>query len=183
VILDSRALILSVYLNMSCAYIFTLSTGLWQEIGEPSSVSVSYISGKLVSDALLGKLGSLTYKCYSGVSGCIEPALDNGEQGIYSALYLSDYYKKQVSSYLGAAGVKRVLSVSEGDSKLSFSNSTSEAKLVKDLAKDYAEQAKELADLYNRGLSTARDVSFYTIDPYVRAGNDNNNFGPGPFAK
>jgi len=151
---------------MSCAYIQTLASGLWEEVGSPSSVSVSFISGKLVSDSFLGQLGSLTYKCYSTSGGCIIPELDNGEQGIYSALYLSDYYKKQVSNYIGAAGVKRVLSVAEVDSRISLSNTTSEAKEIRALAKDYSEQAKELAELYNRGLATARGVSFYTINQY-----------------
>lgn len=151
---------------MSCAYIQTLASGLWEELNSPSSVSVSFISGKLVSDSFLGQLGSLTFKCYQSISGCIEPPLDNGEQGIYSALYLSDYYKKQVVNYIGAAGVNRVLSVAEGDSRISFGNKTSEAKEIRALAKDYSDQAKELADLYNRGLSTARDVSFYTINQF-----------------
>jgi glutathionyl-hydroquinone reductase len=129
-------------------------------------MSVSYISGKLVSDSFLGKLGSLTYKCYSGVSGCIQPALDNGEQNIYSLLFLGDYYNKQVSQYIGAAGVKRVINVKEGDSSITLQNSNESAKIIKTLAKDYHEQAKEMADLYNRGQATARDVQFYTINPY-----------------
>jgi hypothetical protein len=166
---------------MSCAYIEVLSSGLWEEIGSPSSVSVSFISGKLVSESFLGQLGSLTYKCYQSVSGCIEPPLDNGEQGIYGLLYLGDYYKKQVVNYIGAAGVKRVLNVREADSSLTFSNTTSEAKEIRALAKDYNDQAKEMADLYNRGLSTARDVSFYTINPYGNGNSTTDQYGQNYF--
>jgi len=162
---------------MSCDYILPLSSGIWSELNEPSSVSVSFISGKLVSESFLGQLGSLTYKCYTSVSGCIVPPLDNGEQGIYALLYLGDYYKKQVINYIGAAGVNRVLSVAEGDSKISFGNKTSEAKEIRGLAKDYNDQAKEMADLYNRGLATARGVSFYTIDQYGNNGLSD-NYGP-----
>ena len=163
---------------MSCDYIFTLSSGLWEEIGSPTSVSVSFISGKLVSESFLGQLGSLTYKCYSSVSGCVEPPLDNGEQGIYSLLYLGDYYKKQVTSYIGAAGVKRVLSVAEGDSRISFSNQNSEAQTIKALAKDYHDQAKEMADLYNRGQATARGVSYLTINQYGPVSSLNDQYAP-----
>lgn len=162
---------------MSCPYISGLAQSIYEELNSPSSTSVSFISGKLVSNAFLGQLGSLTYKCYSGVSGCIEPPLDVGEQGIYSLLYLGEYYKKQVVNYIGAAGVKRVLSVAEGDSRISLSNATSEAKEIRALAKDYTSQAKEMADLYNRGLATARGVSFYTIDPYTQS-SLNNGYSP-----
>ncbi len=163
---------------MSCDYILPLASGIWQEMEEPSSVSISFISGKLVSNFFLGQLGALTYKCYENVSGCIIPPLDNGEQGIYALLYLGDYYKKQVKSYIGAAGVKRVLSVAEGDSRISFSNQNSEAQTIRTLAKDYNDQAKEMADLYNRGLATARGVSFYTIEQYSPVNNIGNNYSP-----
>jgi hypothetical protein len=163
---------------MSCSYISGLANNIYEEIGSPSSTSVSFISGKLVSNAFLGQLGSLTYKCYSGVSGCIEPSLDVGEQAIYSLLYLGDYWKKQVSAYIGAAGVKRVLSVSEGDSRVSLSNQNSEAQTIRILAKDYSSQAREMADLYNRGLATARGVSFYTIEQYGPANNIGTDYSP-----
>lgn len=163
---------------MSCTYISGLANNIYEEIGSPSSTSVSFISGKLVSNAFLGQLGSLTYKCYEGVSGCIEPPLDAGEQAIYSLLYLGDYWKKQVSSYIGAAGVKRVLSVKEGDSSVTLSNSTTEAKEIRGLAKDYSSQAKEMADLYNRGQATARGVSFYTIEQYSPVNNIGNDYTP-----
>jgi hypothetical protein len=163
---------------MNCNYISGLANDIYVEIGSPSSTSVSFISGKLVSNSFLGQLGALTYKCYTNESGCINPALDAGEQAISFLLYLGDYYKKQVSNYLGAAGVKRVLSVREGDSSISLSNSATEAKLIRDLAKDYTEQAKEAADLYNRGLSNARQVQFYTIDQYSSANGSENQYGP-----
>jgi len=163
---------------MNCNYISGLANDIYEEIGSPSSTSVSFISGKLVSNSFLGQLGALTYKCYTNESGCINPALDAGEQAISFLLYLGDYYKKQVSNYLGAAGVKRVLSVREGDSSISLSNSATEAKLIRDLAKDYTEQAKEAADLYNRGLSNARQVQFYTIDQYSSANGSENQYGP-----
>lgn len=140
-------------------------------------MSVSYISGKLVSESFIGKLSSLTYKCYSVSGGCIIPALDAGEQSIYSLLFQSDFYNKQVSQYLGAAGVKKVVSVKEGDSSIQLVNSNEQAKTIRGLAKDYYEQAKEMADLYNRGLATAKDVKLYTIDPYRASTNVGDNFG------
>ena len=163
---------------MSCSYISGLANNIYEEIGSPSSTSVSFISGKLVSNAFLGQLGSLTYKCYSGVSGCIEPSLDVGEQAIYSLLYLGDYWKKKVADYIGDAAVKKVLSVREGDSSISIQNGVSAAKEIRGLAKDYSSQAKEMADLYNHGLATARGVSFYTIEQYSPVNNIGGDYSP-----
>ncbi len=151
---------------MSCTYIFDLATGLWQNFGEPTSISVSFISGKLTSNAFLGQLDSLIYKCHTVISGCIEPPLDPGEQAIYSLLYQGDYYRSQISAYIGAAGVKKVLSVREGDSSVTLQNGVSSAQVIRGMSQDYLNQAKELADLYNRGLATARGVDFYTINQY-----------------
>jgi hypothetical protein len=153
-------------MSCSCPYITDLASSIHKNIGEPSAVSVSFIAGKLTSNAFLGQLNTLLYKCHTVVSGCIDPALDVDEQAIYTTLYEADYYKKQISSYIGAAGVKRVLSVKEGDSSISLSNTASEAKVIADLAKSLRQQANEMADLYNRGQATARGVSFYTIDQY-----------------
>jgi len=160
-----------------CAYITDLATYIHKNIGEPTAVSTSFIASKLISPAFLGNLNSLLYKCHATVSGCIQPPLDGDEQAIYALLYESDYYKKQISSYIGAAGVKRVMSVREGDSSIAFSNTATEAKLISDLSKSTYEQAKEMADLYNRGQATARGVDFYTINQY---GNNNlgNQYGP-----
>lgn len=129
-------------------------------------MSVSFIAGKLTSNAFLGQLNALLYKCHVIDAGCIEPPLDVDEQAIYGVLYEADYYKKQILSYIGAAGVKKVLSVKEGDSSISLQNSNESAKIVRELSKDRFKQAAELADLYNKGKATARDVSFYTISPY-----------------
>lgn len=131
-------------------------------------MSVSFIAGKLISKSFLGLLDSLIYKCHTITDGCIEPALDGGEQAICAILYESDYYKKQVVNYIGAAGVKRVLSVREGDSSVTLQNTNESAKIIQNISKDLFEQAKEMADLYNRGLATARDISFYTIDQYAK---------------
>jgi hypothetical protein len=153
-------------MSCSCPYITDLASSIHKSIGEPSAVSISFIAGKLTSNAFLGQLNTLLYKCHSIVDGCIEPPLDVDEQAIYATLYEADYYKKQISSYIGAAGVKRVLSVKEGDSSVSLSNTASEAKVIADLAKSLRQQANEMADLYNRGRATALGVSFYTIDQY-----------------
>jgi hypothetical protein len=126
---------------------------------------------------MLGQLNSLIYKCYEIREGDIFPALGESEQAIYALLYISDFYKKQVSQYLGAAGVKRVISVREGDSSVQLVNSNEQAKTIRGLAQDYTNQAKEMADLYNRGLATARGVSLYTIDQYRNTNGLGDDFG------
>lgn len=153
-------------MSCSCSYITDLANSIHKSIGEPSSVSVSFIAGKLTSNAFLGQLNTLLFKCHTIIDGCIEPALDVDEQAIYAVLYEADYYKKQILSYIGAAGVKKVLSVKEGDSSINLQNSNESAKIVQALSRDRLKQAQEMADLYNRGQSTARGVSFYTINQF-----------------
>lgn len=153
-------------MSCPCPYITDLATSIHRNIGEPSDVSVSFIAGKLTSNAFLGQLNTLLYKCHIIDAGCIEPPLDVDEQAIYGVLYEADYYKKQILSYIGAAGVKKVLSVKEGDSSVSLQNSNESAKIVQNLSKDRFKQAQEMADMYNKGRAIARDVSFYTINQY-----------------
>ncbi len=129
---------------MSCEYIYTLSSGIWVDINEPSGIAISTISGKLTSDGFLGKFDALTDGCHSVVSGCIEPPLNGQEQGIYSQLYLTEYYNKLFLQSQGAVGTAAWISIREGDSSITKATPTEISKLYRAL---YQDSSSELDDL------------------------------------
>lgn len=155
---------------MSCEYIFDLATGIWVQIGEPTSPSVSYISGKLISNSQLGKLNIVIGGCRSGISGCVTPELNPDEQAIYETIYLRDYFNTKSNQVLtnivdGTNGAS-FISITEGDSRITKANMSEVSKNYRNLAKDLTENLNRMADLYKRGLAVPRSVDLVLIDPY-----------------
>ena len=149
---------------MSCTYIFDLSTGVWQEIGEPSNLAVSSISGRLTSNYYIGKLNILIDFCFSGASGCIEPTLDLDQQAIYAQMYLYDYYGTRAAQSQGAIGVTNWVRIEEADSKISRSDPVNVSKFYLQLQEQARIKLGEYVDLYKRNLAVPRSVNFYSIE-------------------
>jgi hypothetical protein len=135
---------------MSCDYIQTLASGIWDDIGQPTAVSVSYISGWLVSAPNIGKLNNAINTCYSGVSGCIDPVLSEDEQAIYKDIYLSSYYGRQATSFLGAAGVDSWLEIKDDVSSIKRQNKNEISKSFIALQKQVQEDLKDKIFAYER---------------------------------
>jgi len=151
---------------MSCQYIFDFASGLWSnELGSPSNVTVTTISGWATSNYILGQLGNLTFQCFSGSDGCPVPALGPSELSILSEMYKITYYNGLVKSSLGAGGTRKVQELVEGDSRIKWQNDNETAKIYSNLGKDAANNLKYLVRSYNQGnKNQVRSVDFYNIN-------------------
>jgi hypothetical protein len=153
----------------NCSGIFSLATGIWQQINEPTDLSVSAIEGKLLSSGFLGSFDILVNGChyidYDSVNSgyCIAPALNSEEYAIYEKLYTSTYFQKQSIKVLNMnAGVNSALwtRLQENDSVISRSDPISLAKYLKDMYTEHNESMKDLVFFYKQNKSTARSVDY-----------------------
>lgn len=161
---------------MSCDYIYSLASGIWEEIGEPVSISIPYISGWLTNDSNLGKLNNLINVCYSGVSGCIEPPLGSDESAIYKEIYKDNYYKRQVSNSLNSAGsaAGAWVELKDGTSSIKRHAKTDIAKIFVALQAESAAAIKDMASSYNinRANPLGVDMGSNTEDVYKNYENN-----------
>lgn len=169
---------------MSCDYIQTLASGIWDDINQPTAISVQYISGWLVSDANLGKLNNAINGCYSGVSGCISPVISGDEQAIYKDIYLISYYARQAMSFLGAAGVDSWLEIRDDSSSVKRQNKNELSKSFIALQKQTQEDLRDKIFAYerNRALPAVTDMGsgdeiVYTDYVNQRDGRNTRNYG------
>ena len=114
-------------------------------------------------EANLGMLNSLIDTNY-----CVEaPELDSEAQAIYKQLYLHHYYSKKARNALrgvmacsstsdGSAG--EVLSLKDGESRVSFMNKNETAKIIRGLANDAKASIDYLVTRYNMFQSEPRQV-------------------------
>jgi len=102
--------------------ILTLASGIYQDLGSPSNISVGYISGYLTAS---GNLGDLNNKLsvrfgWSGDAPCIvsfdtNQGMDSDEQAVYSLVFKDQFYRQQALAALTATNWTRI---SEGDSSV-----------------------------------------------------------------
>lgn len=157
----------------SCLIISGLSTGIWDDIGAPSSLSVSSIESKLLSSGFMGQFDVLVNGCHyldyqTGITGyCIAPSLSSDEQSIYRQLYLTNYYLKrshEIFSLNNGLTAGAWVEIKEGDSTIRRSNPT---EIVKILNASYIESKKaldQLIDSYKKNDSGPRSVDYYGIN-------------------
>lgn len=110
--------------------------------------SVPAISGWL--EANLGQLNSLIYTSYSGD----DAELDLEAQAIHKELYLYNYYSKQARNALrgiinSSSNGGDVLSLEDGESKVTFINRNEVSKVYRGLASDSMANIKQLVTQYN----------------------------------
>lgn len=166
-----------------------LASGIWTDLGEPSSPSLYYISGWIGSDRALGKvnvqLGTEFYVDVSGshagesfnaggysgfyVAGDFFPAIGNVEAAIMAEIYKYDYYDKKIrdamNSIVEGTGVAVDWSeLSEGDTTIRRSNRNELAKTYRGLQQDSRTELNRLVGYYRENLSTPRDVT--TQEPH-----------------
>lgn len=108
--------------------IVQLATDIYQSIGSPTSLSVSFISGWLVDSGNLGALNNKLCTSFylSGDAPCIT---DGGggfageEADIYTLMYRGDFYESQSLGALAGAG-SFWTSLAEGDTRVARTDIT-----------------------------------------------------------
>ena len=165
---------------MSCQYIETLATGIWETINSPASPSVYSISGRLVSSGFLGQLDIRINGCHYIESGCIYPPLNRDEQAIYEQLYLAQYYRtKSLQGFADPAlGGIDWIRIQENDSVVARANPNEVAKYWRSLYQDANNEVKTLSDLYKRNRAIPRSVDYLTIEKRPNGGTLGERFTP-----
>ncbi len=147
---------------MSCSYLSDLSQQIWDQLGQPSSIAVSYIQSRLVSDAYLGQLNNLTQVCFSGISGYITPPLSPDEQAIYASLYVRDYYTAKLNQTLNGTDLGWT-TLREGDSQITRVSAVEQAKVYKDMSRQLNDQLQYLVAAYRTNPIQARSVDYLSF--------------------
>lgn len=106
--------------------ILALASGVYQEIGSPSSQSPAYISGWMTESGNLGDLNNKLSTSFilTGDSTCITDGcggFGGEEAAIYTLMYKSDYYELMSLQALQGGGTFWT-SMAEGDTRLTRSN-------------------------------------------------------------
>ena len=153
------------------------ATGQWVDLGQPTNVSVTTISGYAVQPGTLGKLNSLISTCFSGsgYTGAgttnyqIGPWVTNTELAIIGQLYLVSYYKNLAQATMGVGGSTIPWSMlREGDSTIQRSSPVNIGKEYREMAKDANEQLNFLVSAYrgSNGGQVPRSVDYISeVDP------------------
>ena len=112
-------------------------------------------------EANLGMLNSLINTSY-----CVEAQeLDSEAQAVYKQAYLHNYYSKKARNALrgiiSSSGQDSgdVLSLNDGESKVTFTNKNETAKVIRGLANDSKSTLDTLVNKYNMYQSEPRQVS------------------------
>lgn len=157
---------------MSYITIQNLASEIWNDLGEPSSLSSSSIETKLLTSGYLGKFDLLTntnhYIDYDNINSgqCITPELFQVEQAIYKQMYFVDYYTKKstdIFSFNDGQTAGSWVSLKEGDSQISRANPTEIAKYYVSLSKESRAILDSLVDLYNRNRAVPESIDYLTI--------------------
>lgn len=172
---------------MSCsAYITDLASFIWNDLGQPSSLSVSAIQTKLTSAGFLGQFNVQAATCYQITTGDISPALGNYEQGIYVMMYERDFYTRKLNQLLDGDATPWTR-LTDGDSTIVRTSIADLARIYRDMQSQLNAQLQMALAAYRRGQSMPSSVDYFTLtngnwyyDPY---GGPIGGYmvGPGPY--
>ncbi len=142
--------------------ILSLSSGVWQDLNSPSSVSVQYISGWFTNSGNLGDLNNRLSTCFylTGDGPCIVPDFAGEEAAIFGLIYKINYYGVQIQSLTGPSAWIRL---SEGDSTIVR---TDGAKVFLQLLSEDRKQLRLNIDDYKKNLSGPRTVDAASLYTY-----------------
>lgn len=121
--------------------IAALANQIYQDIGSPTALSVTFISGWITNSG--GMIGSLNNKLstnfwISGDEPCIVGGFGGEEAVIANLDFKTDYYGNQSRSVLTGGG-SMWTSISEGDTKISRSDVVNVSKQYLQMQKDSRE--------------------------------------------
>jgi hypothetical protein len=117
----------------------------------------SQISGWYAAN--VGNLNNLLNTSFSGA----DPDIDEEAKGIFGMMYLSSYYDRQARNaargVLSSTQGENILSVSDGDNKIQFSNRNEIAKTFRGLSADTTAALEKAADKYCMFASRPQSVN------------------------
>ena len=151
----------------------TLAKGILADLGSPTSLAVSTVSGKLVGN-FIGRLNTSLYQCFAINSGAYfdsnlsvdYPALD-----IYGLLYKIDYYETAINNILGNPNLMWTR-LQEGDSTIARESPAKLAQIYQGMLNDANKRLQLLINAYRMANSQAQSIDYYTIQQYGY------NYGP-----
>jgi hypothetical protein len=145
------------------------ATGLWTNIGMPSTLSALTISGYVPQSFTLGQLNAYIGQCYSGVSGAyVCPNLDDGSFAILAQMFLKSYYMQLMQANAGAGGVVRIAhEIREADRSIKWVNQSEIAKTYLSASQAAEKTLNNLVRNYvnnSLGGNVPKSVSFMNLD-------------------
>lgn len=158
---------------MSYLTIQNLSSEIWVDVGEPTSISTSAIETKLLTSGYIGKLDILINSShfvdydYINSGFYVSPDLIKEEQAIYKEIYLMDYYTKkslEVFSSTNGQSTSNWVTLKEADTSITRSNPTEIAKYWRELSKQSKFNLDGLIETYKRNNSNPSSVDYLTIE-------------------
>ncbi len=160
-------------MSTSSIRIGNFSIGMWQDLGQPTDLAVTTISGWVTQPQTLGRLNNFIGTCYqaTGYTGVcsynydVVPALTEQEFGILDKMYRVGHYQQLIKKCAGG-GQKMVQSLSEGDSKISYVSAAALAKVYVEAEIQANKELNYQVNVYNQnsaGSTAPRSVDFYTI--------------------
>jgi len=139
-----------------------IATGIFDNEfgGDTGVITVSQISGWL--SANIGGLNVLLNKNYTGDN----PAIDNAAANILSKQYLVSYNTRAARNALrgvlsSSSSGDNILSVSDGDNRISFVNKKEVAREYQSASRDLMQEIKDLAYSYNMYESSPVQLAGY----------------------
>lgn len=143
--------------------ILALSSGIYQDLGSPSNISVGYISGYLTSS---GNLGDLNNKLsvrfgWTGSSPCIvsfdtNQPMDSDEQSIYALVFKDQFYQQASSNAL--AGTAQWTKLVEGDSSISRDGAAAISKAYQSMAEANLKRLRLAIQDYKRANTSVASI-------------------------
>lgn len=149
-------------MNINC-----LASGLWEDLGEPTNISIPYISGWLNWN--IGKLNNNIATDFSGVNGVFTYTDDSGnmvgmapeEIDIYKMMFWYAFYSRALVQSLGAASVDPVIEVQDDASVIRVINKNELAKTWLMAKKDIQEDINLACRLYKDNHSNPTQLVEY----------------------
>lgn len=149
---------------MACpAYLTDLAQSIWNDLGQPTDMPVSYILSKLLSNAFLGQLNVLTTNCHIVTSGEIVPPLDINEQALYALMYEADFYTNKLNALANGTDIA-FTTIRDGDSQITRASTVDFMRLYRDMQKQINLEVNNLAYNYRQADTLARAVNYLSID-------------------
>ncbi len=149
------------------AQILELATDLHADVGCPSSITPSYISGWFVQSGHLGDLNNKLGTCFylSGSSPCIAGGFGPEEAAIYSKIYTLRYYNGVTQGLLTSAA-NPWTALSEGDSKIVREGPAATSKVLVSLIKENNAQLRLAIHDWKRNHSIPGQVVAESLASY-----------------
>ncbi len=152
--------------------LFPWSTGLWQDLGMPTNVAVSTISGYAIQPNTLGKVNSLLSTCFSGsgYTGAgttnyqIGPWVSPAVLGVIGQLYLVSYYNNLAQAAMGLGGnALPWTQLREGDSSIARVNAALIGAQYRQMSKDAYTELWNLVNAFrgSEGGNIPRSVDYF----------------------